>query len=106
MSIYAGYFGAGSGIMLLTVVLVLVDDRLPEANAVKNMLLGVGTLAAGAVFTLLGAVVWPVVVPLAAGMFAGSAAGPVLTRLAPPAAVRGVVGLLGLAFAATLWIRG
>ena len=41
VSVYGGYFGAGSGIMLLALLLVLVDDRLPEANAVKNMLLGV-----------------------------------------------------------------
>ncbi len=38
VSIYTGYFGAGSGVMLLAVLLVMVDDRLPEANAVKNML--------------------------------------------------------------------
>ena len=42
LSIYSGYFGAGSGIMLLALLLTLVDDRMPEANAGKNMLLGAG----------------------------------------------------------------
>jgi uncharacterized membrane protein YfcA len=84
----------------------LVDDRLPEANAVKNMLLGVGAVVSALVFTLLRPVDWPLVAPLAAGMFAGSAAGPVLARLTPPVVVRGVVGLLGLALAAMLWWRG
>ena len=106
VSIYGGYFGAGSGIMLLAVLLVLVDDRLPEANAVKNMLLGIGAVVAATLFAVLGPVDWPVVAPLPAGMFAGSAAGPVLTRLVPPTAVRVVVGVLGLAFAATPWIHG
>jgi uncharacterized membrane protein YfcA len=106
VSIYGGYFGAGSGIMLLAVLLILLDDRLPEANAVKNMLLGVGALVSATVLGLVGPVDWAVVVPLAAGMFGGSAAGPVITRRVPPPVVRWVVGLLGLAFAVVLAVRG
>src|SRR3954447_1167856 len=32
ISVYNGYFGGGSGIMVLTVMLVLVDQRLPRGN--------------------------------------------------------------------------
>lgn len=31
--IYSGYFGAGAGIVQLAVLLVVIDNRLPEANA-------------------------------------------------------------------------
>jgi uncharacterized membrane protein YfcA len=103
-SIYSGYFGAGSGIMLLVVLLVLVDDRLPEANAIKNMLLGVASLASSAVLVLAGPVEWAVVVPLAVGLFAGSTVGPMIARRVPATAVRGAVAALGLALAVTLWL--
>ena len=106
VSIYGGYFGAGSGIMLLAVLLVLVDERLPEANAIKNMLLGVGTVVSAVIFMIAGPVDWAVVLPLALGMLGGSAAGPVVARRVPPTVVRWVVGLLGLGFAVELWLQG
>lgn len=102
VSVYGGYFGAGSGIMLLALLLVLVDERLPEANAVKNMLLGAGTVTSAAIFALAGPVPWASVLPLAAGMLAGSAAGPPIARCVPPAVLRWAVGLLGLALAVDL----
>ena len=105
VSIYAGYFGAGSGIMLLALLLVLVDNRVPEANAIKNMLLGAGTLASAVVFVVAGPVDWTAVVPLAAGLFAGSAAGPVIARRVSPHALRWAVAGLGLALAVELWWR-
>ena len=105
VAVYAGYFGAGSGILLLAVLLVLVDDRLPEANAIKNMLLGAATLASAVVFVVAGPVDWTAVVPLAAGLFAGSAAGPVIARRVSPRALRWAVASLGLGLAVALWWR-
>lgn len=46
ISVYGGYFGAGSGVLLLAVTLILLDPRLPEANAIKNMLVGASAVAA------------------------------------------------------------
>jgi hypothetical protein len=46
VSVYGGYFGAGSGVMLLAALLLLVDSRVPPANAIKNVLLGAISLAA------------------------------------------------------------
>src|SRR5579875_1953714 len=40
ISVYNGYFGAGSGVMMLALLLIASDDRLPVANALKNMLVG------------------------------------------------------------------
>jgi uncharacterized protein len=103
LSIYSGYFGAGSGIMLLAVLLVLVDPRLPQANAVKNMLIGAAAVASAAVFIISGPVDWTAVVPLAVGLFVGSLAGPVIAREVPAGVVRWTVALLGLVLAMELW---
>jgi uncharacterized membrane protein YfcA len=105
VAVYGGYFGAGSGIMLLTVLLVAVDDRLPEANAVKNMLLGVGTSASAVVFVTAGPIDRAATVPLAVGLLGGSALGPVIARRVPAPVVRYGVATLGFALAAELWLR-
>lgn len=102
VSVYSGYFGAGAGVLLLALLLVLVDDRLPEANAMKNMLNGVSTVAAATVLVLAGPVDWTAVAPLAVGLFAGSLAGPVVARRLPARAVRWLSAGLGFALAVRL----
>jgi len=102
VSVYSGYFGAGAGVLLLASVLLLVDDRLPEANAKKNMLNGASTAASAAVLVGIGSVAWAAVLPLATGMFAGSTAGPVVARRLPAVVVRWAVAGLGLLLAARL----
>jgi uncharacterized membrane protein YfcA len=106
ISIYSGYFGAGAGVLLLAVLLVLVDPRLPEANAAKNMLNGASTVAAAAVLVVAGPVDWAAVVPLAVGMFAGATVGPVVVRRVPPTLVRIAVAVLGLGLAVRLAFAG
>jgi len=105
LSVYGGYFGAGSGIMLLAVLLILHDPRLPQANAVKNMLIGAGALASAAVFVVSGPVVWSAVGPLAAGLVLGSLAGPAAARHLPAATVRWAAAGLGVILAVELWIH-
>ncbi|ANY07340.1 sulfite exporter TauE/SafE family protein [Pseudonocardia sp. HH130630-07] len=106
VSLYAGYFGAGSGIMLLALLLVVVDERLPVANAMKNVLVAVTALVSALVFAVATPIEWAAVVPLAIGLFAGSTAGPVITRFVPPVAVRWGVAVLGLVLAVDLWLDG
>jgi uncharacterized membrane protein YfcA len=105
VSIYGGYFGAGSGVMLLAVVLVLVDQRIPPANAIKNMLVGAASLAAATVFVVGGEVQWHAVLPLAGGLLVGSAFGPIVVRHLPPDLVRWLAAAFGFLFAGYLWLR-
>ncbi|NYJ08579.1 sulfite exporter TauE/SafE family protein [Petropleomorpha daqingensis] len=105
VSVYSGYFGAGAGVLLLATLLVLVDERLPEANAVKNMLNGAATVAAAVVLVVAGPVDWAAVVPLAAGLFAGALLGPVVVRHLPATVVRVAVAALGLGLAVELAFR-
>jgi hypothetical protein len=104
LSFYNGYFGAGAGVLLLSLTLLTVDSQLTRANALKNMLVGAASIAAAVTFAVLAKVDWTVVAPLAAGMLAGSALGPRLARRIPPALLRWLVALMGLGFAVRLWI--
>jgi hypothetical protein len=103
VSVYGGYFGAGSGILLLATTLTLVDPRIPQANAAKNMLLGAGALTAGAVFVITAAVDWPQVIPLAMGLFVGGTLGPLLARRLPGWLVRLASASVGLVLAVSLF---
>lgn len=104
VSVYNGYFGAGSGVMTLVLLLVTVDRRLVRANALKNMLIGAGSVMSALAFILLGHVDWRAAVPLGAGMLAGSMIGPKVARRVPPGVLRWAAALLGLALAARLWL--
>jgi hypothetical protein len=104
LSVYNGYFGAGSGVLLLSLMLLTVDSHLARANALKNMLVGASSIAAAVTFAVLAKVDWTVVAPLAAGMLAGSAIGPRIARRMPPGLLRWLVALTGLGFAARLWL--
>ncbi len=105
LSVYNGYFGAGSGVMILTLLMLLVDRHLPSANALKNMLLGAGTLFSAAILTLSGKVDWSAAVPLGIGMFAGSSVGPHAIRHLPATALRVLIALLGISLAVELWLH-
>ncbi|MGH8982171.1 MAG: sulfite exporter TauE/SafE family protein [Acidimicrobiales bacterium] len=104
LSVYNGYFGAGSGVMTLALMLLAADRELPRANALKNVLVGVATLASAIVLVSFDGVVWHAVVPLAAGLFVGSTIGPGVARRVPPVALRWAVALFGVGFAIQLFV--
>jgi uncharacterized membrane protein YfcA len=104
LSVYNGYFGAGSGVLVLALLLVTTEPGLATANALKNMVVGAASVTSAVLLTLVAHVDWATVGPLAAGMFAGSLAGPWVARRMPPAQLRWLVALTGLALAIRLWI--
>jgi len=104
VSAYSGYFGAGSGVLTLSLLLFTVDPHLARANALKNMLVGAASVVAAVIFIILGPVDWASVVPLGTGMFAGSLIGPRIARHMPATALRWIVALLGLGMAVRLWV--
>lgn len=105
LSLYNGYFGAGAGVMTLTLMLLLVEQRLPVANALKNMLIGAATLVPAAIFALAGSVDWVAAACLALGMFIGSNLGPRVARRLPGDSLRLLIALLGLGLAVELALR-
>ena len=106
VSVYNGYFGAGSGVMVLALMLATADSVLPRANALKNMLVGAATITSAVILVVLARVDWEAVAPLAAGLLAGSTIGPAVARRIPPGLLRWLVALSGLGLAVRLWVTG
>ena len=104
LSLYNGYFGAGSGVLLLALLLLTTEPRLATANALKNMVVGAATITSAALFAILTHVDWAAVAALAAGLFVGSLVGPWVARRLPPAVLRWLVAVTGLALAVHLWL--
>lgn len=104
ISAYSGYFGAGSGVMTLALMLVAADPHMARANALKNMLIGAATITAALLVVVFEPVQWAAVIPLGIGLFAGSLIGPRVARRLPAALLRWLVAILGLALAVKLWI--
>jgi uncharacterized membrane protein YfcA len=102
--VFDGYWGVGAGVMALAMLGLAVETHLARANALKNVLLGVADITCSIVFILYGPVRWAAVVPLAAGVLAGSRAGPSLTRRMPEGILRTGVALVGLGLALYLWL--
>jgi uncharacterized protein len=104
LSVYNGYFGAGSGVLLLALLLLTTEPALVTANALKNMVVGAATITSAILFALFAHVDWTAVAPLAAGTFTGSLIGPRVARRLPPALLRWLVALTGLALAIRLLV--
>jgi hypothetical protein len=105
LAVYGGYFGAGSGVLTLALLLVLVERDLPTANALKNMTNGAITLPAGVLLAFFGPVHWAAAAPLAVGALIGSRLGPAVTRALPRVVTRSAVAALGVGLAVWLWVK-
>jgi uncharacterized membrane protein YfcA len=102
VAVYGGYFGAAAGVLMLALIMVGLPVSLLQGNALKNVLLGVANTVAALGFAFVGPVAWAAVLPLAAGVAAGSYAGPAVARRLPADALRVGIGLAALALAVVL----
>jgi len=101
-SVYAGYFGAAAGVVMLALLLVALPVSLLVGNALRNVLLGLANAVAAVGFAVFGAVQWWAVLPLAIGVLVGSWAGPAVARRLPRTALRISIGVAGIALAVAL----
>ncbi len=104
-AMYDGYWGAGSGIMTVAVLMIASKLEFARANALKNMVLGIADTACCVVLILFWPVDWTAAVPMGLGCLAGSMLGPALTRRVPASAARVGTALIGLALAVSLWAK-
>jgi hypothetical protein len=104
VTVYNGYFGGGSGVMALTLLLVFVDQHLPTSNALKNMIIGASQTTCAVVFTAGASIQWSAALPLATGMLIGSNLGPRGTRRLPAGVLRLAIALFTVTVAVCLWI--
>ncbi|SDH26210.1 hypothetical protein SAMN05216553_118203 [Lentzea fradiae] len=95
--IYGGYFGAAQGVLVMGLMGVLVSDHLQRLNALKNVLTAFVNLVAGVLFIFIADVAWLVVLLLAVGSVIGGQIGAKVGRKLPPAVLRGVIVVVGVA---------
>lgn len=104
VAVYNGYFGAGSGILLIALLLT-TEPVLHRANAVKNVLLVAADVLPAVLFAVLGTVVWHAAIALGIGSVVGGLIGPSVARRVPAGLLRVLIACCGFALAVTLLLR-
>lgn len=73
--IYVGYFGAGTGVILLAIYGLAGLSNIQQANGLKNLGSGSGNAIAALIFVLSGLVVWKISIAVAVGSIIGGIVG-------------------------------
>jgi uncharacterized membrane protein YfcA len=107
-SIYGGYFGAGQGIVLMTVVTLSGIEDLQEANGLKNAVAAVVSLIAVIVLAFKGMILWNYGLLMVVGAVVGGYGGGKLAKHLSKKVLRGFVLAVALFltvyyFYATYW---
>lgn len=102
ISVYNGYFGAGSGILLITLLLLTAEPVLHRANSIKNVLLVTSDILPAVLFAIAGTVVWTAAIPLGTGTMAGGLIGPSIARRVRHDILRVLIACTG--FALAIWL--
>ena len=100
--VYGGYFGAGSGVLMLAVLGLGTDIPFRTANALKTLAVLAANLTASVVFVLGAPLEWRAVVLLAVGSVVGGRLGAAAGRVLPVPVLRAAVVIGGSA--AALWL--
>jgi hypothetical protein len=105
IALYAGYFGAGAGILFLGAMGLLYHRDLGEVNAIKVFVALLANVIAAATFVVLelahptGALRFRAALPLALGALAGGYVGVRIARRLRPVLLRGFAAFVGVAIA-------
>ncbi|MFC6012499.1 sulfite exporter TauE/SafE family protein [Nocardia lasii] len=102
IGIYGGYFGAGAGVIYLSMMLLCTSESIWSASILKSFLLGISNLVAAIGFAIFGPVHWGAALALGAGAFVGAWCGPPVVKVIPPNALRVGVGVGGIGLAVYL----
>ncbi len=105
IGIYAGYFGAGMGIMALAVLSLCLDDSMVRINVLKQLVAFIANLVAATYFLSSGKLVWSLVLVMAPASLIGGFVGGRLVRHMRPRLLRSVVVTIGVVVAVNFWLR-
>jgi uncharacterized membrane protein YfcA len=95
--IYGGYFGAAQGVLLMAIMGVLLAETLQRQNALKNVLAGLVNFVAAIVFVFTAHIDWTAAALIAVGSILGGLLGARIGRRLPPAGLRALIVVVGLA---------
>ncbi len=93
---YGGYFGAGSGVMMVAVLGFGLDLELRVVNGLKTLAVLAANVVATVIFVVAADLDWPAIALLAAGSLVGGYAGALVGRHLPDALFRTLVVLAGV----------
>jgi uncharacterized membrane protein YfcA len=99
---YDGFFGPGTGTLLIVAFVALLGDGLAQASASAKVVNFASNLAAMALFAAKGTVAWRLALPMAAAQLVGGWTGAHVAIRRGDAVVRRVVVAVALAAAARL----
>jgi uncharacterized protein len=96
IAVYGGYFGAGIGILMLSVLPFMGTDNIHQTNAAKTILAAVINGVTVVVFIIEGVVVWRYALAMAGAAVVGGYLGAHFARKLPAVYVRVIV--IGIGF--------
>jgi len=96
VAVYGGYFGGGIGIMFLAAMRLYGMEDIHGMNGIKAILGGSLNTIAAVIFICAHQVSWRPTLAMTVASILGGFAGPAVARRMPPAAIRGIVILVGL----------
>lgn len=100
-SIYGGYFGAGQGIVLMTILTLTGIDDVQEANALKNAIATIVSLIAVIVLAFKGLIVWKYGILMIVGATLGGLFGGRIAKRLDKKTLRAIVITVGSLL--TIW---
>ncbi len=94
--VYGGYFGAGSGVMMMAVLGLGLDLEFRVVNALKTLAVLAANLVAGLIFVFVADLNFTAIGLLAAGSVVGGYVGARIGRLLPPTLLRIMIVIAGI----------
>ena len=98
--IYAGYFGAGVGVVIMAVLSATAAWELRRTNAFKNVLGFAANSAGIVIFIWQGVIAWPEAFTMMLGTAIGGYLGVRLVKVLPSSLVRNVISAAGVVMTA------
>ena len=105
IAFYIGYFGAGSGILILAMLALLGMDEIHEMNALKALLTTVSNGVAMLLFIFSHAVYWPQMILMVVASMLGGYFGAHFAQKTKPEYVRAIVIAIGFTLSAYFFAR-
>ena len=102
VGVYGGYFGGGSGVMMMAVLGFGADLELRVVNALKTLSVAAGNVVAAAIFVVIADVDWVAAGLLALGSAGGGYVGALIGRRLPGTLLRVLIVLGGVVAAITM----
>ncbi|AMV69441.1 membrane protein, putative [Pediococcus damnosus] len=103
VGVYIGYFGASAGIILLSILIVTLNESFAVTNAIKNFAAFMTNILSLVIYAFTTKVYWWMVVPLGIGMFIGGYTGPVVVRHVPVKPLRTIIAFAAFGLAGYLF---